>query len=138
MHKTISRRRLLYAVALAALLTPWGCGRKADRTGKWEGPLDFSSILPAQGKPADTTFHVVLNIRREGDALKVSMGTVEQGLEEFPVDSVEIINDTITVRSSKRPISYKATFSADGAEMHGSLQQGTSVLPLTLKKSSGS
>ena len=138
MNKIISRGRLLYAVPLSALLMLWGCGRKADTTGKWEGPLDFGSILPVQGKPADTTFHVVLNIRREGDVLKVSMGTVEQGPEEYPVDSVEIIKDTITVSSSKRSIIYRATFSSDGTEMHGSLQQGPYVLPLTLNKVSGS
>jgi hypothetical protein len=138
MNGIISRRRLLYAVSLSALLMPWGCGRKADRTGKWEGPLDFSSIVPTQGKSAEATFHIVLDIRREGEALKVSMGTVEQGPEEYPVDHVEILKDTITVTSSKRPIRYQATFSSDGTEMHGSLKQGPYVFPLTLKKVPGS
>lgn len=50
------------AAMLLALAVAYGCGKKPDITGKWEGPLDVGSIVHVLGKPGDTTFHLVLNI----------------------------------------------------------------------------
>ena len=127
-------QRPLISTALLLLLMTWGCGHKEDITGKWEGMLDISSIAQAQGKPGSTAYHIVLNIRKEGDHLAATLASPDEGPTEVTADAVEFKDGALTVKVSKRRETYEGRLNSEGTELQGHLQQEPYDIPLTLKR----
>ena len=69
----INRRVAALAYAVAVTLVAGGCGKNADVTGKWTGPLDLGPYIGVTGKPADTTIHIALDIRQGSNGLTATM-----------------------------------------------------------------
>ena len=124
------------AVLLLPLLAAWGCGKRADVTGKWDGTVDTSSIAGAV-RSGHATMHIVLTIRREGDQIKATVATPDEGPGETSADTVEFKDNSLTVKVSKRLSIYEATLNSNGTELNGRFKQAPYNLPLALKKSSG-
>ena len=124
------------AVLLLPLLAVWGCGKRADVTGKWDGTVDTSSIAGAV-RSGHATMHIVLTIRREGDQIKATVATPDEGPGETSADTVEFKDNSLTVKVSKRLSIYEATLNSNGTELNGRFKQAPYNLPLALKKSSG-
>ena len=120
---------------LLLLLASWGCGNKADVTGKWDGTIDTSSVADAV-RSGHATMHIVLNIRREGDRLKATVATPDEGPGETSADTVEFKDASLTVNVSKRRSVYEARLNSNGTELNGRFKQAPYNLPFALKKSS--
>src|SRR5262249_1214575 len=125
MRKAVSiGRALCAATLLLPLLAAWGCGHKADVTGNWEGLIDYGPPNGEFGKPQETSMHVVLNIRNEGEQLKAILTIKEERMTE-PADTVEFKDNTLRLKIvSKREETYEAKLSGDGTELLGEMKQG--------------
>jgi hypothetical protein len=100
--------------------------------------MDVGPSIGIVGKPAETTFHIILNIRSDDGRLGATFMSREEDREPVPADTVELNNSTISVKISKRKEVYEGTLSSDGSELRGSIKQAPYEIPLNLRRSAGS
>jgi hypothetical protein len=128
--------RLALSVCTAALVLYTGaCGRKADVSGHWIGPIDFGPYAGVVGKPAETTMHIQLDIRAVSGGWTATMSREDEH-EPVRADRVEFRDGELVVPLSRRR--HKQVFylklSADGKELRGNLKADAATFPITMTK----
>lgn len=122
------------ALTLALQLTS-GCGKKSGVTGAWHGTVDTSSLPHDPGQAANKPIQIVLNISQEGNGLKATISTPEEGPEVVPAETVAFNSPSLTVKIPKRQSVYQLDLNSDGMELRGRFKQGSYDLPLAFKRS---
>ncbi|MDQ7917614.1 alpha/beta fold hydrolase [Mesonia sp. MT50] len=89
-------------------------------TGDWYGALDI------QGQKLRIAFH----IENEGDDLKSTMDSPDQGANGIPMANTSFHSDTLTISAPNMMMTYTAVLKA--GELTGKFQQGGMSLPLQL------
>jgi uncharacterized protein (TIGR03435 family) len=114
-------KKLLLSIIGFALFSG-GALLAQDIRGTWQGTLSAARDL-----------RIVINISNEGDTLKATLYSIDQGPGALP--------GTVTVQSSAIKISipgiggtYEGKLEVDGASMTGTWSQGPKPLPLNLKR----
>src|SRR5437879_5026762 len=134
-----ARLKLTLSVCSAALaLVTGACGKKAEVSGHWMGPLDVGPYVGVVGKPAETTFHIELDIRAETGGLRATMSREDEG-QPVQADRVEFKDGGLVVAIDKRKHKqlFELKLSADGKELRGNLKADAYVFPINMKKVSG-
>jgi len=131
-------RKSLFIFTVLLIVTAYGCGRKADLTGRWEGPLDVGPAVGILGKPAETTFHIVMTIGKEGERLKATLVSIPDSPVPIAAGSIVFKDGTLIAAFGKRHETFEGKLNSEGTELSGSIKQAPYDIPLVLKKTSGS
>src|SRR5262249_30000290 len=94
-------RAALSVCSAALVLVAGACGKRADVSGRWMGPLDLGPYVGKAGKPEETTMHIQLDIRAEPGGLRATMSR-EDETEPVPADSVEFKDGELVLALSRR------------------------------------
>jgi len=119
--------RLYLWLSLVCTLLP-GLGLAAATpgiTGYWVGTL----TVPGG------TLHVVFHISKAGDdAYAATLDSPDQGAAGIPVDTVTLVDGTLTLVIDKIHGQFTGTIAADETKITGNWTQGGGTLPLTLAR----
>src|ERR1051325_7316168 len=91
----------LSACSAALLLVTGACGKKAEVSGHWMGPVDFGPYAGVTDKPAETTMHIQLDIRSEPGGFRATISREDEN-QPVPADSVEFKDGGLVVALSSR------------------------------------
>ena len=114
---------LRFVVALLATLTSALPVLAQNAVGNWAGDLIAGSIkLP-----------LIVHVTQEGDTLKVSMDSPQQGVKGIPLTQLQVKENQLTFEIPKMGVTFNGTF--DGADsIKGIFTQGGQGMPLTLTR----
>ncbi|MDR1347725.1 MAG: S9 family peptidase [Prevotellaceae bacterium] len=115
---------LLVALALVVilLLTTMTTKKTQEITGDWKGTLNV------QGMDMELIFHIVENEGTYSATIDVPM----QGASGLAIETVEFVNDELTLSSAQLQLSYKGKLKGETVE--GNFEQQGMTLPLSLSK----
>lgn len=92
--------------------------------GDWHGALEVQGIK----------LRLVFHITKEGDALKATMDSPDQGANGIPVQEVKFEDNTLSVSMPNLGLTYSGTPNEDFTEITGDFQQATIKMPLNLSR----
>jgi hypothetical protein len=125
---------LFFCSALVAVLAG-ACGKKADVSGHWMGPVDFGPYAGVTDKPAETTMHIQLDIRTGSGGISATMSREDEN-QPVQADSVEFKDGGLVVALSRRK--HKQIFdlklNGNGKELRGNLKIDAATFPITMTK----
>lgn len=93
--------------------------------GLWEGKLTIKAGLELR---------LAFKFTRDGDALKGTMDSPDQGARDLPLDEVTFKDGTVSLAFKKAAITYSGKLNAEGTAIEGTFVQGDAKLPLNLKR----
>src|SRR5262245_5764158 len=91
--------------------------------GYWVGALKIGAIELRLG----------FKIERKDGKLIATVDSIDQGVKDIPIESVEFADGTLTIKSPKMMAGYVGKLDADGDTIKGEFEQ-TGKLPLDLKR----
>ncbi len=92
--------------------------------GDWHGALDIQGIK----------LRLVFHITKDGDALKATMDSPDQGATGIPVHEIAFEENQLSVRMPNLGLTYSGIANNDFTEIKGDFQQATIKMPLTLNR----
>ncbi len=91
---------------------------------------DWNGALEVQGMQLRIVFHIT----EDGENLKATMDSPDQGANGIPVDKVTWNGKELTVEMPKMGIKYTSTLNDDETEIDGTFNQGPMSLPLKMTR----
>ncbi|MFK8006819.1 MAG: alpha/beta hydrolase family protein [Saprospiraceae bacterium] len=91
---------------------------------------DWNGALEVQGMQLRLVFHIM----EDGENLKATMDSPDQGANGIPVDKVMLDGKELTIEMPKMGIKYTSTVNEDGTEIDGTFNQGPMSLPLKMTR----
>lgn len=91
---------------------------------------DWNGALEVQGMQLRLVFHVT----QDGDNLKATMDSPDQGANGIPVEKIVLNGKDLTVEMSNIGMKYTAVLNDDGTEIDGTFNQGPMSLPLKMTR----
>lgn len=117
-------RYLLGALALLLALSQLHAQAPAPGPeGIWEGTL----------KAGPVELRAIFKVKKDGDTLKATMDSPDQGAKDIPFTKVTFADGKLTLEWDKIA-SYTGKMSADGQSLAGTWKQGDKALSLDLKR----
>ncbi len=92
--------------------------------GDWNGALDV------QGMQLRLVFHIT----EDGEKLKATMDSPDQGANGIPVEKVVLDGKELTIEMSNIGLKYTAILNSDGTEIEGTFNQGPMSMPLKMTR----
>lgn len=92
--------------------------------GDWNGALDI------QGMQLRLVFHIT----EDGEKLKATMDSPDQGANGIPVEKVVLDGKELTIEMPNIGMKYTATLNDDGTEIEGTFNQGPMSMPLKMTR----
>jgi hypothetical protein len=120
------KNRILTAVLFVALIGFTACSRKSPNLqGFWEGTIEANQIK----------LRVVLNISKTPDGkYSATFSSIDQGAQDLAVSSIDVKKDVFRMELKMPPAVYEGNLNKAGTEIAGYWRQGSTSLPLTLKR----
>jgi pimeloyl-ACP methyl ester carboxylesterase len=116
--------RLVAALALTFLLSPLlGDTPPAGPEGFWEGTL----------KAGPLDLRVVFKVKKDGDTLKATMDSLDQGARDVPFSKATFADGKLTLEIEK-VATYTGKLAEDGKSMSGTWKQSGQNFTLDLKR----
>lgn len=100
---------------------------KPEIVGDWKGTL----------KTQGPELRLVLHVQKEGDGLKATLDSIDQGANGIPVADVSLKGNRLNLDVAAVKGTYDAEMSADGKTLTGNWRQAGLDLPLTMTRGSG-
>lgn len=91
---------------------------------------DWNGALEVQGMQLRLVFHISQN----GDNLKATMDSPDQGATGIPVQKVDFKDKKLTIEMPNIGLKYEATLSEDGSAIDGTFNQGPMSMPLKMTR----
>ena len=91
---------------------------------------DWNGALEVQGMQLRLVFHIT----EDGEKLKATMDSPDQGANGIPVDKVSMNGKELTIEMPKMGIKFTSTLNEDGTEIEGTFNQGPMSLPLKMTR----
>jgi len=91
---------------------------------------DWNGALEVQGMQLRLVFHITA----DGENLKATMDSPDQGANGIPVNKVVLNEKKLTIEMPKMGIKYTSTVNKDGTEIDGTFNQGSMSLPLKMTR----
>ncbi|MFK7776129.1 MAG: alpha/beta hydrolase family protein [Saprospiraceae bacterium] len=91
---------------------------------------DWNGALEVQGMQLRIVFHIT----EDGENLKATMDSPDQGANGIPVDKVTRSGKELTIEMPKMGIKYTSTLNEDGTEIEGTFNQGPMSFPLKMTR----
>lgn len=91
---------------------------------------DWNGALEVQGMQLRLVFHIT----EDGEKLKATMDSPDQGANGIPVDKVTLDGNELTIEMPKMGIKYTSNLNEDGTEIDGTFNQGPMSLPLKMTR----
>lgn len=110
---------------LVLIVALWGVAvaQTPNVAGNWQGTLQAGKEL-----------RIVFVIAGEGNALKATMHSIDQGTQGIPVNTITLQGNTLRMSVSVIGGTFEGTLSPDGTTIAGNWSQGGGALSLTLRK----
>ncbi|NUO02567.1 MAG: alpha/beta fold hydrolase [Saprospiraceae bacterium] len=93
-----------------------------DITGDWHGQLDIQGMK----------LRLVLHIQQEGDGLKATLDSPDQGAFGLPAGEIKYAAPVLTFAMPNLGVTYKGEWQAASESFAGTFTQGSQGIPLTL------
>lgn len=123
-HPTSRRPLWLLLLLTASVFLPFTAAAQTEAVvGDWTGEL----TVPGGSLP------LVLHLEADGDGLKATMDSPNQGAMGIPVTEASFENGKLTVKVAALSGVYKGELKDDGT-LEGTWSQGPATLPLNLKR----
>jgi len=91
---------------------------------------DWNGALEVQGMQLRIVFHIT----EDGENLKATMDSPDQGASGIPVEKVTLDGRELTIEMSSMGIKYTSTLNDDGTAIDGTFNQGPMSLPLKMTR----
>lgn len=91
---------------------------------------DWNGAIEVQGMQLRLVFHII----EDGENLKATMDSPDQGANGIPVQKVVLDGKELTIEMPNIGMKYIATLNDDGTEIDGTFNQGPMSLPLTMTR----
>ncbi len=128
------RNRAEIMIPALLLVVIFGCSKKPDLAGHWEGVLDVSSAKGAPGVPESGKLKVIFDIKKSDSTYAGTITSPDQNPQPINVDSVTLKEDSVSVQVNQLFVNFAGKMSKDGNEITGDFKQGPMSVPLTLKR----
>ncbi|HYV11701.1 MAG TPA: alpha/beta fold hydrolase [Pyrinomonadaceae bacterium] len=95
-----------------------------DVAGNWLTTLEVGG----------TKLRLALKIKKSGDSYAAGLDSVDQGVNDLPIDSIVLKGNELSFSAANLGINYVGTLNAAGDEITGTFKQRTIAMPLVFKR----
>src|SRR4029079_10545128 len=95
-----------------------------DVAGNWLTTLEVGG----------TKLRLALKIKKSGDSYPAGLDSVDQGVNDLPIDSIVLKGNELSFSAANLGINYVGTLNGAGDEITGTFKQRTIAMPLVFKR----